>query len=530
MVSILFSTDPSPKLKLRHTTSSHHGNASQRTPRTLDTPIQHSVTALVRILDGQPSLRVHVRVSYTQATISSRNSTTTAARPANRQRKSHHHLSSSSSTGANTTAPTTAAAPSSSLSLPSSSRQNSAAQPKQAAAPSSSAAPASASTSKSHPPSPSPLPPPAPVPTETAVLAPISNAPSGSEFDIHSYPSTDLLRLLASLLTQFAATNDALPTSTASSSTSSPSAEAPPLDGPNVPRPPIWQTLTTASHKSFASPSSTLSFHARNFPTISLESYLLRILKYFPTTNEVFLALLVYFDRMSALCEKATGRAFVIGSYNVHRLVIAGVTVASKFFSDVFYTNSRYAKPSSGPAASTTAMRAMGAFDAYGGSIASDPPPPSAYASAPAPAGSKTPSASFAQPPITHSASSTSSTSSTSAHDQDDQSDAETEIETETEGGDTTDDEPTIRPAGSRASSSCSSSSVALSGDEHDDDEDMERRGRDEDKGYVHFAFIRRSVLMIPYSQAVPSPSRRCLRRASSPVRRDAPPPRSSPT
>jgi hypothetical protein len=28
----------------------------------------------------------------------------------------------------------------------------------------------------------------------------------------------------------------------------------------------------------------------------------------------------------------------------VHRLVIAGVTVASKFFSDVFYTNSRYAK------------------------------------------------------------------------------------------------------------------------------------------------------------------------------------------
>lgn len=40
----------------------------------------------------------------------------------------------------------------------------------------------------------------------------------------------------------------------------------------------------------------------------------------------------------------ATGRTFVIDSYNIHRLVIAGVTVASKFFSDVFYTNSRYAK------------------------------------------------------------------------------------------------------------------------------------------------------------------------------------------
>lgn len=47
---------------------------------------------------------------------------------------------------------------------------------------------------------------------------------------------------------------------------------------------------------------------------------------------------------MSKLSSDATGRAFVIDSYNIHRLVIAGVTVASKFFSDVFYTNSRYAK------------------------------------------------------------------------------------------------------------------------------------------------------------------------------------------
>ena len=39
-------------------------------------------------------------------------------------------------------------------------------------------------------------------------------------------------------------------------------------------------------------------------------------------------------------------KLFAIDSFNVHRLVIAGVTVASKFFSDVFYTNSRYAKVS----------------------------------------------------------------------------------------------------------------------------------------------------------------------------------------
>ena len=155
--------------------------------------------------------------------------------------------------------------------------------------------------------------------------------------------------------------------------------------------------MTTAALGALATPSSTLCFHARNVPSISIESYLLRILKYCPTTNEVFLSLLVYFDRMSRMgtgakpgangegevageaaglpraIERATGqqdlglemsarqsdgsstkdepsythpgiRGFAIDSYNVHRLVIAGVTVASKFFSDVFYTNSRYAK------------------------------------------------------------------------------------------------------------------------------------------------------------------------------------------
>ncbi|KAG6853279.1 hypothetical protein H0H87_008697 [Tephrocybe sp. NHM501043] len=61
-------------------------------------------------------------------------------------------------------------------------------------------------------------------------------------------------------------------------------------------------------------------------------------------TNEVFLALLVYFDRMSKLSGDAVDHSFVVDSFNIHHFVIAGVTIASKFFSDVFYTNSRYAK------------------------------------------------------------------------------------------------------------------------------------------------------------------------------------------
>ncbi len=109
--------------------------------------------------------------------------------------------------------------------------------------------------------------------------------------------------------------------------------------------------IFTASRYSINHPSSILCFHARNIPSISIEAYLQRILKYCPITNEVFLSLLVYFDRMSrahvgssVVTDGRRDRGFAIDSYNVHRLVIAGITVASKFFSDVFYTNSRYAK------------------------------------------------------------------------------------------------------------------------------------------------------------------------------------------
>nr|KMM69681.1 hypothetical protein CPAG_05995 [Coccidioides posadasii RMSCC 3488] len=35
---------------------------------------------------------------------------------------------------------------------------------------------------------------------------------------------------------------------------------------------------------------------------------------------------------------------FVVDSLNIHRLVIAGITCATKYFSDAFWTNSRYSK------------------------------------------------------------------------------------------------------------------------------------------------------------------------------------------
>ncbi|KAL1580895.1 hypothetical protein MGQ_00655 [Candida albicans P76067] len=112
-----------------------------------------------------------------------------------------------------------------------------------------------------------------------------------------------------------------------------------------------------------------LAFHGTNIPGISLQSYLGRVLKYCPVTNEVFLSLLVYFDRIAKKANNlnqkkknsnsngnSTGgtgsdnqsseaeQLFVMDSYNIHRLIISGITVSSKFFSDIFYKNLRYAK------------------------------------------------------------------------------------------------------------------------------------------------------------------------------------------
>ncbi|GAA5805086.1 cyclin-domain-containing protein [Helicostylum pulchrum] len=81
-------------------------------------------------------------------------------------------------------------------------------------------------------------------------------------------------------------------------------------------------------------------FQSRSKPSIDIQAYLTRILKYCPCANECFLSLLVYFDRMSLTCIKQLR----IDSFNIHRLIISAIMVASKFFSDVFFTNARYAK------------------------------------------------------------------------------------------------------------------------------------------------------------------------------------------
>jgi len=215
----------------------------------------------------------------------------------------------------------------------------------------------------------------------------------GMKYEISGMPIGDIIEMVAGLLTKITTTND--------------------RQHENLHRPVPGENTVNLTGLS----SSVLAFHGKNVPSITILSYLSRIHKYCPTTYEVFLSLLIYFDRMTERVnaspmqnlrqdsmdqensrpstsysadgsdladspptgatlttvpeikedlEKAEyahsavpapgsdldpmqyplSHFFVVDSFNIHRLVIAGVTCASKFFSDVFYTNSRYAKVS----------------------------------------------------------------------------------------------------------------------------------------------------------------------------------------
>lgn len=191
------------------------------------------------------------------------------------------------------------------------------------------------------------------------------------KYEISAMPITDVIEMVAGLLTKITTTNDLQHKAMHD----------------QIPSHTDTGNLSEIT-------SSVLAFHGKNVPGITILSYLSRIHKYCPTTYEVFLSLLVYFDRMTErvnagqmrdirraslhrqyspheddleLRSASTGKTelqpqyatppdddapfnlshfFVVDSFNIHRLVIAGVTCASKFFSDVFYTNSRYAKVS----------------------------------------------------------------------------------------------------------------------------------------------------------------------------------------
>lgn len=80
-------------------------------------------------------------------------------------------------------------------------------------------------------------------------------------------------------------------------------------------------------------------FHAIKVPQLSIRDYLARISIFFRCSPECFVLALIYIDRIVKLHP-----AFTISVLNIHRLLVTSVMLAAKFFDDVYYPNSYYAK------------------------------------------------------------------------------------------------------------------------------------------------------------------------------------------
>ncbi|KAJ6123269.1 hypothetical protein N7512_005734 [Penicillium capsulatum] len=80
-------------------------------------------------------------------------------------------------------------------------------------------------------------------------------------------------------------------------------------------------------------------FLSRNVPPIPLKDYLLRLHRYCPMSTAVFIATSFYITRM-ALVDKVLR----VTPKNAHRLVLAGLLVATKALEDLSWPHSRVAK------------------------------------------------------------------------------------------------------------------------------------------------------------------------------------------
>eukprot|EP00033_Pygsuia_biforma_P001832 GCRY01002050.1.p1 GENE.GCRY01002050.1~~GCRY01002050.1.p1 ORF type:complete len:654 (-),score=121.69 GCRY01002050.1:1670-3631(-) len=80
-------------------------------------------------------------------------------------------------------------------------------------------------------------------------------------------------------------------------------------------------------------------FDAVVAPTISIQQYMERIVKYGPCSKECFLLAFIYIDRLIT-----QNNSFCVTFQNIHRLLITSVMLAAKFLDDIFFNNDFYAK------------------------------------------------------------------------------------------------------------------------------------------------------------------------------------------
>ncbi|KAF5004663.1 hypothetical protein FDECE_8850 [Fusarium decemcellulare] len=80
-------------------------------------------------------------------------------------------------------------------------------------------------------------------------------------------------------------------------------------------------------------------FHSRTAPGISVRDYLHRLARHATLTPPLLLAMVYYIDRLCAMYQE-----FTINTLTVHRFLITAATVAAKGLSDSFWNNTTYAR------------------------------------------------------------------------------------------------------------------------------------------------------------------------------------------
>lgn len=83
----------------------------------------------------------------------------------------------------------------------------------------------------------------------------------------------------------------------------------------------------------------TRKFWSKSVPEIPIEDYIFRIHRFCPMSTAVYIAASVYLHRLAVV-----DRILPITRYNVHRLVLASLRVASKACEDLSHSHKRFAK------------------------------------------------------------------------------------------------------------------------------------------------------------------------------------------
>lgn len=80
-------------------------------------------------------------------------------------------------------------------------------------------------------------------------------------------------------------------------------------------------------------------FFSKHIPAVSLQDYLLRLHQHCPTSAAVYLATSCYITRMAVV-----ERVIPVTTHNAHRLVLAGLRVATKVLEDLHHSHQWFSK------------------------------------------------------------------------------------------------------------------------------------------------------------------------------------------